>query len=162
MQKSSSISSLIGRATSNTLRFALDTVATDATAAICVNSFAPPLKSELGESDVKPALYVSLLNPQLPQETSDAVEKRFFLGYSCMGYSYYFEGEIFPASEVDYDFGVEITRVAEGLLRKKALQNHPISVNENEAQQGGLPGVLMGLDKLRRGEVTGRKLVYTM
>lgn len=137
-------------------------MATDPTAAICANSFGPPPKSDSGEVDLNPALYVSLLNPQLPKETPFPVEKRFFLGYSCWGSEYYFEGEILPASEEDHAFGVDITRVAEILLQKKVLQNHPISVNENDAQKGGLEGVLMGLDKLRKGEVSGRKLVYTI
>ncbi|CRG91814.1 NADP-dependent alcohol dehydrogenase 6 [Talaromyces islandicus] len=150
--RSPNISSLINTATSNTLRFAFDTVATDPTAEICANSFGPPLKSDSGEADLNSALYVSLLNPQLPQEMPFAVEKRFFLGYSCLGSEYYFEGEIFPASGVDHEFGVDITRLVEILLQKKMLQNHPISVNENEAQKGGFEGVLMGLDKLRKGE----------
>lgn len=162
MQKSPNISSLISTATSNTLRFAFDTVATDQTAAICANSFAPPLKGGSEEAGLNPALYVCLLDPQLPQDTKFAVEKRFFLGYSCWGYEYYFEGEILPASTADHEFGVDITSFAEILLQENALKNHPISVNENDSQKGGLEGVLMGLDKLRKGEVSGRKLVYTM
>jgi hypothetical protein len=137
-------------------------VATDPTAEICANSFGPPPKSDSGEVDLSSALYVSLLNPELPQETPFAVEKRFFLGYSCWGSEYYFEGEIFPASGEDHDFGVDMTKIAEILLQRKLIQNHPISVNENETQKGGFEGALLGLDKLRKGEVSGRKLVYTI
>lgn len=137
-------------------------MATDPTAAICANSFAPPLKGDSEEAGLNPALYVCLLDPQLPQDTQFAVEKRFFLAYSCWGYPYYFEGEISPASAADHDFGVNMTSFAERLLQKKALKNHPISVNEDDSQEGGLKGVLVGLEKLRKGEVSGRKLVYTI
>ncbi|OKL56000.1 hypothetical protein UA08_08792 [Talaromyces atroroseus] len=157
--KNAEISSLIRTVTSDTLHFVFDAVATDETAAICVNSLASTNKGFKFES---PALYISLLDPKLPEVAPVAVEKRFFLGYSCWGSDYYFAGMVLPAVLEDYWFAVEITSLAEILLAKGKLRNHPISVNENVSKQGGLQGVLLGLDLLRNGVVSGRKLVYSM
>jgi hypothetical protein len=158
LQNITDVSSLIKSVTSDTLRFVFDTVATDQTAAICVNS----LSSSTNNEPEIPALYISLLDPNLPHPIPLAVEKRFFLGYSCWGSDYYFEGETFPAVPADYEFAVIMTSLTEKLLAQGKLQNHPVSVNENSSNSGGLKGILEGLDIVRNGNVSGRKLVYKM
>lgn len=160
MQNNPEISSLIKTATSDTLRFVYDTVGTDQTAEICVNSLASSINNDSEDRD--PALYIPLLDPKLPATTPVAVEKRAFLGYTCWGSDIYFGGSIIPAVPADYQFAIEMTHLAETLLAKGKLRNHRITVNENSSQKGGLEGVLMGLDILRKGAVSGRKLVYTM
>lgn len=45
--------------------------------------------------------------------------------------------------------------IAEKLLEEGKVRGHPVSVRE-----GGLRGVIEGLEDLREGRVSGEKLVY--
>ena len=40
------------------------------------------------------------------------------------------------------------------------LRNGKIKVHKPDARKGGLKGVLEGLDEMRVGKVSGRKLIY--
>ena len=87
------------------------------------------------------------------------VEKRFFLGYTCIGEDFVFEGEEFAASKKDFDFAVGFMSLAEELLSLGRLRNHPISVDSGGE---GLNGILQGLQLLKEGKVSGQKLVYVI
>ncbi|KAJ5831803.1 hypothetical protein N7474_000114 [Penicillium riverlandense] len=151
------ISSLIASATSNTLIYALDAIATDETAAICVASFMNPA---VARSTVPPkAIYACTLDPSLPLSTSTPVEKKFFLGYTFSGEEFLFEGARFPPILEDHQFIIKIMELAEQLIREGKLKNHPLTLNLDGK---GFEGVLKGLDCLREGKVSGRKLVYSV
>ncbi|KAF2802229.1 enoyl reductase [Mytilinidion resinicola] len=55
----------------------------------------------------------------------------------------------------DYEFGVKFWKLSEGLLNSGKLKAHPAEVRE-----GGLIGILQGLQDLKDGKVSGVKLVY--
>ncbi|KAF2494441.1 oxidoreductase-like protein [Lophium mytilinum] len=57
----------------------------------------------------------------------------------------------------DYEFGVKFWKDTEGLLNSGKLKAHPAEVRE-----GGLTGILQGLDDLKNGKVSGVKLVYKL
>jgi hypothetical protein len=135
----------------------LDTIATDETAAICVGSFINPGATS---STVPPkAIYACTLDPSLPPSTSIPVEKRFFLGYTFSGEEFLFEGSRFPPIPQDHQFVIMIMKMAEQLIREGRLKNHPLTLNPDGT---GFESILTGLNCLREGKVSGRKLVYSV
>lgn len=108
---------------------------------------------------MKKAIYACTLDPTVPSATPLPVEKRFFLGYSCWGEDFVFEGMEFAASKKDYDFARGFVSLAERLLSQGKLKNHPVSV---DLQGTDLEGVTQGLRILKEGKVSGVKLVYTI
>lgn len=137
--------------------YALDAIATDETAAICVASF---MSSTVASLTVLPkAIYACTLDPSLPLSTSILVEKKFFLGYTFSGEEFLFEGTRFPPIPEDHQFTIMIMKLAEQLTREGKLKNHPLTLNLDGK---GFEGVLKGLDCLREGKISGRKLVYSV
>lgn len=64
---------------------------------------------------------------------------------------------------MDFEFAKRWAGVCERLLGEGRVKAHPVRVEregEREKGKGGLEGVLEGLERLRRGEVSGEKLVY--
>ena len=70
--------------------------------------------------------------------------------------SVYGESEDFVASVEDYDFAVVFSGLVEGLLKQGKIKTHPVKLGV------GLEHVLEGLNDMRRGAVTGQKLVYRL
>lgn len=64
-------------------------------------------------------------------------------------------GKHFPASAEDFEFAKMFTTLTEKLLAGGKLKPHPVKLCE-----GGLQGVLEGLNLVRDGKVSGVKLVY--
>ncbi|KAI0489983.1 putative zinc-binding oxidoreductase ToxD [Xylaria cf. heliscus] len=126
----------------------LDTVNTASTAEICAAAF-PPQSDTYRKGDL---IYCNLLGVDCPRED---VESIFFLGYSLSGESYIFEAERFPAQPEDLEFARKWIPMAEGLWAGGKLKTHPERVGE-----GGLLGCLDGMEEMRRGRVSGVKLVY--
>jgi len=94
--------------------------------------------------------YSSILAVQsLPR---DDVKISFTVAYTALGE---FFNDRFPASQVDYEFGVKFWKVAEGLLNSGKVKAHPPEVRE-----GGLEAIRQGLRDLKDGKVSGVKLVY--
>ena len=61
----------------------------------------------------------------------------------------------FPAKPQDYEFCTEFCEKSMPLLADGRLKTHPAEVRE-----GGLEGILQGLQDLKAGKVSGQKLVY--
>lgn len=62
-----------------------------------------------------------------------------------------------PAKPQDFEFGKEHVTEAEGLLASGAVK--PIRM---DVRQGGLEKIQEGLDDLKNGRVSGKKIVYTI
>lgn len=77
-----------------------------------------------------------------------------FLGYMTWGEDFWFEGVNFAANSKDYEFGVGFYKLTEKLLAQGKIITHPAKVGR------GLESVLGGMDELRRGDISGVKLVY--
>ena len=79
------------------------------------------------------------------------------LGYTAVGERFTMGpgGSEFPPNEADKEFQVGFSNLASDLLA-----NGSISAHSKDLRTGGLQGVLEGIDDLRNGRVSGKKLVY--
>ncbi|MCJ1474125.1 hypothetical protein MMC13_002783 [Lambiella insularis] len=132
---------------SNDIRYAFDTIANESTGAICT--------AALASNSAVPLLYSSLLPvKRLPRE---GVENKYTLAYTMVGEAFRMgpDEPQFPASKEDLEIGKTFSSLAEKLLAEKKIRVHPI-----DKRTDGLKGVLEGMDDLREGKVSGKKLVY--
>lgn len=83
----------------------------------------------------------------------------FTMGYSVFGHAYERGGHDFPARPEDAVFAEGWWGLARGLLADGRVKVARMEVNRGGA---GLEGVVKGLDDLREGKVSGKKLVYTI
>ena len=105
------------------------------------------------------ALYACTLNPVLPPLASESlvpITKKPFLAYTAFGEAFWFEGGDFAANTEDYEFAVAFSGLVEGLLEQGKIKTHPVKLGV------GLEHILEGLNEMRRGAVTGQKLVYRL
>ncbi|RHZ48127.1 zinc-binding alcohol dehydrogenase family protein [Aspergillus thermomutatus] len=134
----------IRKHTSNELYYAFD----------CISEGNPlPICAEALSSDVstKKPMYSSVLFCEFPRTDST-------LAYTIFGepfYKAFGAGIDFPASKEDYDFAKMFFKLSERLLAEGKFKFHRVDV-----RNGGLEGVLEGLEELRQGKVSGKKLVY--
>ncbi|MCJ1281879.1 hypothetical protein MMC26_001202 [Xylographa opegraphella] len=133
--------------TKDKLYYAFDTIASERTGAICVASMASKSST--------PPKYSSLL--QVPKLPRDDVENKHTLAYTMVGEAFTMgdNGPELPASKEDIEFGKMFWRLASKLLAEKKVKVHPVDV-----RPGGLKGVLEGMEEMRQGKVSGKKLVY--
>jgi len=136
--------SAIRKITNDKLTKVFDTIATPETAKICADA----LGSAPG------GLYVNLMGVDAPRED---VKSTFFLGYTVTGESFWYEDEEWPAVPEDFELGVRFYTLAEELLAQGRIKAHKPSVRE-----GGLDGILSGMQELKEGKVSGEKLVYLL
>ncbi|KAM5354139.1 hypothetical protein ACJ41O_000789 [Fusarium nematophilum] len=136
----------IQRATENQLQFAFDTVATEDTAKICVDA--------LG-TGVAGAKYTSL--SPIPKLQRDDVANLNTMAFTAVGEAFQIGDLSVPVVPEDYAFAIKFTRLAQELLAQGRIKAHPFEVRE-----GGLEGVLSGLQEMREGKVSGKKLVYKL
>ena len=131
--------------TSNKLMHALDCVAEASSPQICADA--------LSTDGAHTKQYSSLDLKDFPR---DDVEKKATLGYSAIGEEMSFPGQgTIPAKEEDLQFMIMFTGIAQELLAEGKIKPHPAGL-----RQGGLKGVLDGLQEMREGKVSGEKLVY--
>lgn len=105
------------------------------------------------------ALYACTLDPVLPRPGPQSlvlITKKPFLAYTAFGEAFWFEGEDFAANAEDYDFAVAFSGLVEGLLEQRKIKTHPVKLGV------GLEHVLEGLNDMRRGAITGQKVVYRL
>ncbi|OAA70602.1 zinc-binding oxidoreductase ToxD [Cordyceps fumosorosea ARSEF 2679] len=93
------------------------------------------------------------------RERNPMVEARFQLGYTAFGEAFERGANKFPASQEDAEFAAAFWERSAGLLAEKKLR--PIEPTVDRGGKG-LQGVLVGLEELRQGKVSGTKLVYTL
>lgn len=133
----------INELTGNQLRLVVDTVAVPQSAKLCANA----VSSEGGR-------YVELLPVAFPREDVEVV---FMDATTTMGEYYEYGPNRMPnpVDEEAFAFGKEHVETVERLLQEKEVHAHEVEVGI-----GGLEGVLEGLNRLREGKVSGKKLVY--
>lgn len=126
--------------TDDALEFALDTISTPPSAAICSAAI-----SSIGGS------YNALLDVKSGRED---VDSHVSMAYDLLGEPYRMGKEITPDPK-NFEFGVQWWTIAQKLLEERRILPHPYQV-----KPGGLSGVLSGLQMLREGKVRASKLVY--
>ncbi|KAJ5358483.1 uncharacterized protein N7496_010896 [Penicillium cataractarum] len=134
--------------TGNQLCIVLDCITTGESIIKCCDALAPP-------SPDRRLQYCGLFTVgALPRAD---VEAGFTMAYTALGESFQKWDNYYPGSVEDAQFIGDFMKLTSRLLEGRQVQTHPAEVGE-----GGLDGVLKGLDRLRRGDVSGVKLVYTL
>jgi NADPH:quinone reductase-like Zn-dependent oxidoreductase len=101
----------------------------------------------------------------LPVPNSDVrkmnpnVELKYTLGYTVVGEYFRFGPKEFPAKPQDFEFGKMFWEMSRELFEQGKLMVHKISLDKYGK---GFEGVLKGMDAMRKGEVSGEKLVVTV
>ncbi|KIX97499.1 uncharacterized protein Z520_06951 [Fonsecaea multimorphosa CBS 102226] len=115
-------------------------------------------------STVKPSKYGGIsavpTNIELLNKTNPLVEGHFFtVTYNILGEPYEWQNTIVPPAIDDMEFAIMFKEIALGLIEKGSLKFIRLDLNHGGS---GLEGVMKGLDEMRKGRVSGHKLVYTM
>ncbi|KAH7142193.1 chaperonin 10-like protein [Dactylonectria macrodidyma] len=130
--------------TNNELRYAWDTISIDSSAQICATALTT-------DSSLKP-IYGNLLPVQSPRKDVSTITT---VMHTAFGREFMFGKVHMPASREDFEFAKTFSRITEKLLAQGRLRPHNHHVGE-----GGLKGVLQGLQDLKEGKVNAAKLVY--
>ncbi|KAI0901498.1 oxidoreductase-like protein [Annulohypoxylon nitens] len=77
------------------------------------------------------------------------------LGYVAVGEPFTKFGVDWKPTPADFEFASKFWSVTEDLIAQGKLKVHPLSLRE-----GGLDGILSGLEELKQNKVSGKKLVY--
>ncbi|THC98053.1 hypothetical protein EYZ11_002479 [Aspergillus tanneri] len=131
----------IHRFTGNELRLVLDTIALEDSAKFCDKA----ISTDGGD-------YSALLSVEIAREN---VRNRWTLAFSIFGEELKFGNSLFPAKPEDKAFAEKFWATAQKLLAEGKVKPHPVSV-----RQGGLRGVLEGMQAMKEDKVSGEKLVY--
>ncbi|KAJ3156042.1 hypothetical protein HDU89_005606 [Geranomyces variabilis] len=100
----------------------------------------------------------TLLDVKLPASAdASKITVQMTLAYTAIGEAFSKFGKDFPPIPQNYKFAAEFWALAQTLLDEGKLKVHPV-----DAREGGLNGVLDGLDLLRKNKVSGKKLVYSV
>lgn len=86
---------------------------------------------------------------------ADEVVYSMSLGYTATGEEFEMAGNQIPARPGDYEFAKGWMPFAAGLVAEGKVRPHRVEVGE-----GGFEGILRGLEELKSGKVSGKKLVY--
>lgn len=130
--------------TNDKLKLVWDTVSLPSSARICAEA----LSSSSGGK------YYTLLPERSPRGD---VESRMTVAYFMFGEPLVWNPAVGveQASQEDFQYAVEFLDMATRLVAEGKIQPHPKQVGER-----GLGGVLEGLQLMRLGRVSGKKLVY--
>lgn len=140
--KSPTCAADIRKVANNKLAHALDTIGTAESAQICCEAMGP-----------RGGTYTSL-QPVAELPRRDVANKSTVV-FTALGDGFQIGETEIPANSEDHEFAVHFTKLVQELLSQGELTVHPVSL-----QQGGLDGVLDGVNKMREGSVSGVKLVY--
>lgn len=130
--------------TGNKLKYAWDTISDSASAQFCAQA----LSTESG------CRYGTIL--PVPSPRDDVRSVSTFM-YTVFGEEFDLNGTKIAAVPEDFEFAKKFMALTETLLAEGKLRPHAHTLG-----QGGLEGVLQGLDELQNGRVSGSKLVYRL
>ncbi|MCJ1324021.1 hypothetical protein MMC10_000683 [Thelotrema lepadinum] len=143
--------------TSNTLTKALDCIGSPTSASICAAALStslPPSPPNPNTEAAEGHHYVSLQYAALDLFPRADVKKASLSVYTALGEAFRFLDREVPFVPGDYAFGRKVFALAETLVEQGRLKPLPV-----EKKGGGFEGVLGGLQEIREGRVSGRKLV---
>jgi len=142
---SSSCGADIRKLTNNKLYYAFDTISTKETAQICADA----LSKDPNGATLR---YGAILNVKSPRED---VTSGYTLGYTSLGEAFEKRGNKFDAKPDHYAFSSKFSELSQGLIEDKKIRAH-----RHEVREGGLDGILAGLDDMKNGKISGVKVVY--
>lgn len=126
----------------------------------CIATGDAPLISVAALSRTRPGHYRTLVRveDEVVRAVNDKVDNGLRLGYTILGEPIN-KGQPIPAIPEDYEFGKVFWELSRGLLAEGKIKAARTDVNRGGK---GLEGVLVGLQELKAGKVSGVKLVYTL
>ena len=96
--------------------------------------------------------------PTAVQYTRRDVKATWILGSSLFGEEVKFAGAYGrPACKTHREFAGKLYPLMEEMLANSLIKNHPISI-----LQGGLGGLVDGIEQVRKGKVRATKLVFPL
>lgn len=112
-------------------------------------------------STTKPSTYTTLLPvPEGDIKKLNAnVKMGWTLAYTIIGEFFMMGPSEMQAKPEDFEFAKTFWELSRELLQDGKLKVHRPSVNKYGK---GLEGVLEGMDAMRKGKISGEKLVYTL
>ncbi|KAJ5105587.1 chaperonin 10-like protein [Penicillium alfredii] len=131
----------IRRQTHNRLEMAFDCISIESSATFCEQA----LSTDGGQ-------YCAVLFRTVAREN---VRSSSVGAFKIFGDAFWYGDTWFPACMEDRAFAEEFLAMTESLLEERSLLAHPVEIGEN-----GLLGIFDGLQRMRDGRVSGRKLVY--
>ncbi|KAJ3349271.1 hypothetical protein HDU83_000654 [Entophlyctis luteolus] len=135
----------------NSIKHVFDCISEGSSITISAQSFSPSggVYSALLTVDAKK---FAEINPNIVVKNT--------LAYTVVGESFeFFGGAKVPALPQDFEFAKEFAVLTNKLLAEGKLKVHAPAINETGS---GLEGALKGLQLMREGKVSGKKLVYTL
>lgn len=113
-------------------------------------------------SDTEPSKYgvINWPNEDLFKKTNPlAGSPLVTLAYIVLGESFKYGGMDWPRQADEQEYGAMFVELSEKLYGKGIVKPIKLTVNKTGS---GLEGVVLGIDELRAGKVSGTKLVYTL
>ncbi|TLS21274.1 uncharacterized protein PpBr36_10615 [Pyricularia pennisetigena] len=148
--KEPNVGSEIRKLTENALYHAFDCISTEHSARICADALSE-------HTTGKEPTYSALLYCEFPRRDVRVVVT---VAQTIFGEPFTIPElgpENFPGDVDHFEFGKRFWKLTQTLLAEGKLKAHPADV-----RGGDLEGVLEGLEELRRGKISGKKLVYTL
>jgi NADPH:quinone reductase-like Zn-dependent oxidoreductase len=145
--KSSSVGEDIRKYTGNRLYHAFDCISEGASPQICADALST-------NSATNKPKYTTLLPVKNPRGDVELITT---LAYTAVGEDFHIRGMDVKAKKDDLEFATKFWQLSSKLLAEEKFRVHQIDL-----RSGGLDGILQGLDDLRYGRVSGRKLVYRL
>lgn len=140
----------IRRLTQNKLRYAWDCVGGGEE--ICGEALSSVEPGKYG--------YIASVRADVLKETNPLVEEPLYvLAYHALHEPFEFQNVMVHPPVEEMEFALMFKELTRDLLEKGALKDVEIVLNKGGS---GLSGVMEGLDTLRNGKVSGKKLVYTL
>jgi NADPH:quinone reductase-like Zn-dependent oxidoreductase len=133
--------------TNNKLFYAYDTIGEKSSPQICADA----LSTEKQPNGEKPQ-YCIITRGSLPR--NDVTQHHTF-GSTAIGESFEKGGGTFVGNKEDFEHSKIVWAKAEQLLEAKKFKPH-----RYEVRSGGLDGILSGLEDMKNGKVSGKKIVY--
>jgi len=140
----------IRKASGNKIFYAWDAIAEGNSAQISSDALSSDSKSPSGK---KPQ-YSNILRAKSPRED---VETHTTIMYTSFGEDYTKRGNTTPAKPEDFEFMKKFVSVAQKLIDDGKIKPHSIDLRSK-----GIDGILDGLEDMKNGKVSGKKLVYKL
>jgi hypothetical protein len=129
------------------LTLVFDTISNDASANIAAAAISTKASPPLAKK-----IYIDLMGTiTFPRKD---VTHIFELAYTVRGEAFEIEGQRWEADREDFELGKKFAALCDKLLEEDVVKNHPVRFLE-----GGLEGILGGMEELKQGRVSGAKLV---
>ena len=143
--KSKTCAEDIRKHTGNKLYYAFDCISEGTSTGICLAALSTDVANK------KPVLTTLIKS----ENTREDVDLKLTIAYTIFGEDFFFKSMEIKAQHENLEFGKKFWRLSEKLFAEGKVKTHTV-----ELRQGGLDGIMQGLDDLKANRISGKKLVY--